>query len=130
TERGRVDAVARPLQLDPPEAARFLVHLKEDDDGDAAYGFPTQDDIDIAVAEIKTSRELRCGAVELLQQVLRSLPPMNLTQQLWDRIRSRPSSGEHEHQQQQDRVETHCSRFPPLARAAQDALSSIFLAFA
>ncbi len=72
--------MARPLQLDALEAARSLVHLKERDDGDAADGFTMQHDIGIAIAEIETSWELRCGAVELLQQALRSLSPMNLLQ--------------------------------------------------
>jgi len=72
--------VARPLQLDAFEASRSLVHLKERDDGDAADSFPMQHDISIAIAEIETSRELRCGAVELPQQALRSLAPMNLPQ--------------------------------------------------
>jgi len=39
-----------------------------------------QQDIGIAIAEIETSGELRCGAVELLQQALQSLTPMNLLQ--------------------------------------------------
>jgi len=39
-----------------------------------------QHDIGIAIAEIETSGELRCGAVVLLQQALQSLTPMNLLQ--------------------------------------------------
>ena len=72
--------MARPPQLDALEASRFFVHLKEGDDGDAAYGFPVQHDIDIAVAEIETSGKLRCGAVKLLQQAFRGLSPVNLAQ--------------------------------------------------
>ena len=70
----------RALQLDALQAARFLVHLKEGDDGHAAYRFSVQHDIDIAIAEIEPFAELRCGGVELLQQVLRGLAPMDLPQ--------------------------------------------------
>src|SRR5207248_4090968 len=117
TQRGWVDAAARPLQLNALQAARSFVHLKEGDDRDPAYGLSVQHDIDIAVAEIETSGELRCGAVELLQQVLRSLTPIDLPQQLRNGIcrrRGRPGSGEHECEQQ-DRVETRCCRFPPFS---------------
>ncbi len=69
--------MARPFELNTLEAMRRLVHLEEHHHRHPADHLARQDDIDVAVAKVESSRQpLRLGA-ELAEQFIRKFAPMS-----------------------------------------------------
>ena len=53
-ESGRIDAVARPFELNALEAVRCLVHLEKHHHRDAADQLARQDDIGVTVSKVES----------------------------------------------------------------------------
>ena len=116
--------MARPFQLHAFEAMRGLVHLEEHYNRDAANCIP-QHEIDIAVPEIETIRQLyRCGP-KLARQVLGTFAPIGPSQ--YRRYGLGGASGPYWHHESQHGRRPY--RLLSVFRA-HEILSSIFRALA
>jgi hypothetical protein len=79
-EGGRVDPVARPLELDAPKAVRHLVHLEENHHRHRAEGLAAQNDIGVAVAKVQCPRQSDRMGAKLAGQFIRRFTPVGLAQ--------------------------------------------------
>ena len=86
-EGGRVDPVARPLELDAPKAARHLVHLEENHHRHRAEGLAVQNDIGVAVAKVQCPGQPDRIGAKLAGQFIRRFSPVGLAQYFFYPIR-------------------------------------------